>query len=94
MDYKKYIELERLVETGGDENRIEELRRELGITTGVRNRPRPQADKFDVGKYKKLKRKNVPDRVIAEEFGMTLPSFKRWKGKLGLTASKEVLTNG
>lgn len=86
MDYKNYCKLEKLISTGGDPNEIESLRRELGIT--IDERPTPQANKFDVGQYKKYKRRNVPDRLIAEEFGMSLPTLVRQKRKHGLVKSR------
>lgn len=87
MNYKKYSELERLVSTGGDSNKIESLRRELGIK--VYERPTPKADMFNIGEYKKYKRRNVPDRIIAEELGMSIGTLRRLKKQNGLTAVRK-----
>lgn len=75
MDYKKYLELERLVETGGDKKKIEKLRNELGLnpTSGTK------MSKLTVAKYAKYKQIGVTDKQIAKELNISLSLLKRFK---------------
>lgn len=83
--FKKMLELECLVESGGDEARINELRIELGILKPREVKRAPLKKRFDIGWYKNLKRQGVPDGVIAEELGVSRQHFTRFKKSIGLT---------
>lgn len=78
-DFNKYLELERLVNTGGDEARIKELRIELNINS----RPSEEPD-IDVAKYEQLKKEGYLDREIESMIGTTKGLFRKWKKQNGL----------
>lgn len=88
---KALFELERLVMTGGDPKRIEQLRAELGIER--QDRPpsnKPKRTKpvhvafhktFNVDKYLAMKEVGMMDREIAADMGVSYSTLKLAKDK-------------
>lgn len=91
---KELMELERLVMTGGDPKRIEQLRAELGIERQDRspsNKPKrttpvhvPFHKTFDIDKYIAMKEIGMADSEIAADMGVSYSTLKAAKDRFDI----------
>ncbi|QCR33144.1 DUF3310 domain-containing protein [Lysinibacillus sp. SGAir0095] len=89
----KLYQLEHLVNNGGSQEEIDELRAELGITiTKKKDEKKPESEKkmvLTVEAYRELKAKGKSDSLIMSEYNMHSPKFYEWKKKHGLINARK-----
>lgn len=101
----KLMELERLVNTGGDEKRIAELRLELGSPVkktvkldGYRKPKKTgpmvkQIDKFSVDQYMEWKQLGLTDKEVSKKLDIGYSTLQDIKKQLGITFKSDIDTS-